>query len=95
LLWREQFTDNAALDYRFVQRGTDVSGATFSIIDGREDLFYMHGADLKLTNSSDWGSIGTTNYVRLQASVGAATNELVVAAGVISGASAGTIFMFR
>lgn len=74
---------------------TDVSGATFSIIDGREDLFYMDGADLKLTNSSDWGSIGTTNYVRLQASVGAATNELVVAAGVISGASAGTIFIFR
>jgi len=74
---------------------TDVSGATFSIIDGREDLFYMDGADLKLTNSSDWGSIGTTNYVRLQASVGAATNELVVAAGVISGASSGTIFMFR
>jgi hypothetical protein len=73
---------------------TRQSGATFSILDGRLDLFYLDGADLKVTNSADWGSVGTTNYVTLQAVVGSGTNELVVAASVVSRATSGTIFRF-
>lgn len=71
------------------------SGATFSISSGRSDLFYFDGASLKLTNAADWGGIGTTNYVTLQAVVGTGTNELVVAAGVVSVTTRGTVFRFR
>ncbi len=71
------------------------SGATFSISGGREDLFYLDGADLKVTNSADWGSIGTTNYVMLQAVVGTGTNELAVAVNVVNTAASGTIFLFH
>lgn len=70
------------------------SGATFSISAGRDDLFYFDGSDLKLTNAASWGSIGTTNYVTLQAVVGTGTNELVVAATVVDTATSGTIFRF-
>jgi hypothetical protein len=70
------------------------SGATFSISAGRDDLFYFDGADLKLTNASSWGSIGTTNYVTLQAVVGTGTNELVVAVAVVDIPTNGTIFRF-
>ena len=72
-----------------------VSEATFSIVGGRSDLFYMDGAELKLTNSADWGSVGTTNYVILQAASGSVSNELVVAAGVGSGATRGMIILVR
>jgi hypothetical protein len=71
------------------------SGATFSISGGREDLFYFDGNELKVTNSASWGSIGTTNYVTLQAVVGSGTNELIVAASVVSGTPSATIFRFR
>jgi len=74
---------------------TAVSGATFSIFGGRSDLFYMEGAELKLTNNAGWGSVGSTNYVTIQAVSGGLTNQLVVAAKVVSGATSGTIFRFH
>jgi len=87
---------NGATDGTVVGTARTVeSGATFSIISGRADLFYFEGSDLKVTNSADWGSIGTTNYVTLQAIVGSGTNQLVVAAGIVGSASSrGTVFIF-
>jgi len=74
---------------------TVVAGATFSLADGRTDLFYLDGADLKLTNAADWGGLGVTNYVTLRAVKNSTTNELVVAASMIAGSPSPTVFRFR
>jgi hypothetical protein len=74
---------------------TSRPGATFAVAGGLTNLFYFEGDDLKVTNSADWGAIGTTNYVTIQASGGGVTNELIVAASVVNGATSGTTFRFR
>ncbi len=43
LLWREQFTDNAALDYRFVQRGTGIGGS-----DRDKEIRWFMNRDFRL-----------------------------------------------
>lgn len=74
---------------------TGQAGLTYSVVDGRTDLAYFDGAELKLRNSGDLGDIGTTNYIGIQAASATFTNRLVVAASVVSNSSGGTIFIFQ
>jgi len=52
LIWREQFVDNASLDYRFVQRGTGFPGSEPEL-----ELQWFMNKDFRLALLRDW----TTN----------------------------------
>jgi len=72
------------------------TGATFSIVGGRTDLFTQDVSNnLLVTNEASWGGVGTTNYVTIRATTGTGTSDLTIGVEVVGAASGGTIFLFR
>lgn len=49
LTWREHHRDNAALDYRFVQRGTGIGGS-----DAKREIRWFMNRDFRLALLQDW-----------------------------------------
>ncbi len=75
---------------------TATEGVTFSFVAGRDDLFTRDANNnLIVTNSGDWGALGTTSHVTLRATNGSGSTDMVVGVVVVNGTPAGTIFMFQ
>jgi hypothetical protein len=58
LLWREQFRDNANLDYRFVQRGTGFPGS-----EPAKQIRWFMNKDFRLALLGDWNEPGSEKVI--------------------------------
>jgi hypothetical protein len=72
------------------------SAWTYSLVDGRTDLFEVTGStNVVQVSGTDPGPVGTVNYLQIQADNTTSTNFLVVAVEVVSGSSEATLFRFQ
>jgi len=77
-------------------QAADSSATTFSLIDGRTDLFQITGdTNLVQVAGTDPGSLGTINWIQACAANAVTTNYLLIGVEVVRGTPAGTVFMFR